>query len=81
MIAAKREMYLQELDTIDGRDLMTSETSKWIRISHYVNAAGYSPIVRDDLVCKAKWNQLVSNYKRIADYLSRTGRNAFDYWS
>ena len=80
LIAAKREMYLQELDTVDGRDLMTPETSKWICVSHCVNGAGYSPIVRDGPACKAKWNQLVPDCKRIADYLSRTGQNAADYW-
>jgi hypothetical protein len=80
LIAAKREMYLQELDTVDGRDLMTPETSKWIRVSHLVNSAGFSPILRDGPACKTKWNQLVPDYKRIADYLSRTGRNVPDYW-
>lgn len=54
LIAAKREMCLQELDTIDGRDLMTPETSKWIRVSHIVNSAGCSPILRDGPACKTK---------------------------
>lgn len=80
LIAAKRDMYLQELDTVDGRDLMTPETSKWLRVSHAVNSAGFSPIFRDGPACKTKWNQIVPDYKRIADYLSRTGRNVPDYW-
>ena len=28
LIAAKREMYFQDLDTVDDRDLITPETSK-----------------------------------------------------
>jgi hypothetical protein len=28
LIAARREQYLRELDTIDGRDLMTPDTNK-----------------------------------------------------
>ena len=80
LIAARREQYLRELDTVDGRDLMTPDTSKWIHISHFVNTAGFSPIPRDGPACKTKWNQLVPDYKRIADYLSRTGRNVVDYW-
>ncbi|KAG0573131.1 hypothetical protein KC19_VG151400 [Ceratodon purpureus] len=29
LISAKRKMYLEELDTVDGRDLMTPKTRKW----------------------------------------------------
>ena len=73
-------MFLEDLDTIDGRDLMTLDNTKWIRISHDVMCAGISPCVRDGLACKTKWNQLIPDYKRIADYFSRTGRNVPDYW-
>ena len=59
---------------------MTPETTKWIHISHDVMRAGISPCVRDGPACKTKWNQLIPDYKRIADYLSRTGRNVPDYW-
>lgn len=80
LIQAKRDMFLEELDTIDGRDLMTPETSKWMRVSQHVMRAGHSPCFRDGTSCKTKWNQLIPDYKRIADFLSRTGRNAPDYW-
>lgn len=80
LIRAKREMYLEELDTIDGRDLMTPDNTKWMRISHDIMRVGFSPCLRDGPACKAKWNQLIPDYKRIADYLSRTGRNVPDYW-
>ncbi|KAG0594510.1 hypothetical protein M758_UG083900 [Ceratodon purpureus] len=80
LIRARREMYLEELHTVDGRDLMTADTTKWMRISQDMMRAGFSPCLRDGPACKAKWNQLIPDYKRIADYLSRTGRNIPDYW-
>lgn len=80
LIEAKRDMYLEELDTVDGRDLMMSDNTKWLRVSEHVMRSGYSPILRDSAACKAKWNQLLPDYKRIADYLCRTGRNVPDYW-
>ena len=80
LIAAKREMFLEDLDTIDGRDLMTPKNTKWIRISKDIMRAGYSPCTWDGPACKTKWNQLVPDYKKIADYLSRTGRNVPNYW-
>ena len=80
LIAAKRIMFLEEVDTIDGRDLMTPENTKWLLISNQVMRAGFSPCVRDRPACKSKWNQLLPNFKRIADYLSRTSRNVPDYW-
>jgi hypothetical protein len=33
LIAAKKELFLEELDAVDGRDLMNPEASKWIRVS------------------------------------------------
>jgi hypothetical protein len=42
--------------------------------------AGFSPCLRDGPACKMKWNQLIPDYKRIADYHSKTGRNVADYW-
>ena len=79
LISTKREMFLEEQDTIDGRDLMTSDNTKWTRISQEVMCAGCSPCVRDGPACKTKWNQLIPDYKRIADYLNKTGRNVPDY--
>jgi hypothetical protein len=42
--------------------------------------AGHSPCLRDGPACKAKWNQLILDYKRLADYLACTGRNLVQYW-
>ena len=80
LIAAKREMFLEEVDAVDGRDLMTPDNTKWRRISQQVMLAGFSQCPRDGASCKNKWNQLVPDYKRISDYLGRTGRNIRDYW-
>jgi hypothetical protein len=80
LIAAKRESFLEDLDTVDGRDLMNPDATKWNRISQQVMRAGFSPCLHDGPACKTKWNQLIPDYKLIADYHSRTGRNVPDYW-
>jgi hypothetical protein len=80
LIAAKREFFLEELDALDGQDLMNPEASKWMRVSQHVMRAGHSPCMRDGPACKAKWNLLLPDYKRIADFHARTGRNGMDYW-
>jgi hypothetical protein len=36
--------------------------------------------MRDGPTCKGKWNQLIPDYKRIADFHARTGRNVAEYW-
>ena len=79
-IAAKRDMFLEDLDTVDGRDLMTPDHSKWMRISQEVMRAGLSPCVRDGPACKTKWNQILPDYKRIVDYFTKTRTNVPDYW-
>jgi hypothetical protein len=80
LIAAKREQYFEELDAIDGHDLMNPDATKWVRISQLVMASGQSPCMRDGSACKAKWNQIIPDYKRIADFHARTGQNAANYW-
>jgi hypothetical protein len=42
--------------------------------------AGHSPCMRDGPACKAKWNQVIPDYKRIVDFHARTGRNGLEYW-
>ena len=70
LITAKREMFLQETDVVDGRDLMIPDSTRWMRISQEVMLAGFSPCLRDGAACKTKWNQILPDYKRISDYLS-----------
>jgi hypothetical protein len=80
LIQVKRELFLEEIDAVDGRDLMNPEASKWVRVSQHVMQAGHSPCMQDGPACKAKWNQLIRDYKRIADFHACTGRNVPEYW-
>ena len=73
-------MFLEELDTVDGRDLMTPEATKWQRVSEEVMKCGFSPCTRNGASCKTKWHQIIPDYKCIADFFARTGRNGADFW-
>lgn len=81
LIQAKRRLFLEELNIVDTRDIMYSDFTKWMRISEEVMEAGHSPCLRDGPACKSKWNQLVPEYKRIADFFARSGTNSMDYWN
>ena len=80
LVDAKREEFLEELDAIDGRDLMDSEVTKWNRISDKIMASGFSTHFRDGMACKGKWHLILPDYRRVADYHARTGINDEDYW-
>ena len=73
MIPAKRDQHLRELETIEARDLMMPDSSKWTCISNIVMSAGFSLRIHDGAAYKTKWNQLVPDYKRIIDYMGRSG--------
>ena len=34
----------------------------------------------DAVACKAKWNQLIPDYRQIVDFHIRTGTNGANYW-
>ena len=36
LVNAKQEMHLEEMDTVDARDLMNADSRKWQRVSHEV---------------------------------------------
>jgi hypothetical protein len=80
LISTKRELYMEELDMPDSHDLMTTDVNKWLGVSMLVMDSGFSPCMRDASSCKTKWHQILPNYKRIANYHSRTGTNTSDYW-
>ena len=80
LVDAKREEFLEELDAIDGRDLMDSEVTKWSRISDKIMSSGFSTHFRDGMACKGKWHLILPDYRRVADYHARTGINEEDYW-
>ena len=80
LVDAKRDEFIEELDCIDGRDLMESEVTKWSRISDKVMGSGFSIHYRDGMACKGKWHLLLPDYRRVVDYHTRTGINDEDYW-
>jgi len=47
---------------------MNPNTSKWQPVSEEVMKCGFSPCPRDGPACKMKWNQIIPNYKWIADF-------------
>jgi hypothetical protein len=54
LVDSKREEFLDKLDTIDGRDLMESEVTKWNRVSDKIMASDFSTHFRDGMTCKGK---------------------------
>ena len=44
-------------------------------------AASHLTFVRDGDACKSKWNQLILEYKRIANYFRRSGIEVTTYWT
>lgn len=80
LIQAKRTQHFREKNMIDPRDLMIPEVTKWSLIGQEVTQAGHSPCIRDGPASKVKWNQLQTDYKRVADYHNRSGQNVQDFW-
>ena len=80
LLNAKRDMFIEELETADPCDLMNPDCTKWQRVSKEVMKYGFSLCPRDGAACKTKWNQIVPEYKRIADFFARTSRNGANYW-
>lgn len=81
LVAAKTRLQDDENNCIDKRNLMHPELGKWQKISEYFHEAHASDKRRDGAACKSKWNQVVPEYERIADYFSRTGTNELSYWT
>jgi len=79
LIQAKKAQHEREKGIINLRDNMIPETTKWRRIANEVTRGACSPCLRDGQVCKTKWNQLLPEYKKIADYSTRRGRDFSDY--
>jgi hypothetical protein len=73
LVDAKRDEFLEELDGIDGRDLINSEVTKWNRISEKIMASGFFTHFRDGIACKDKWHLILPDYRKVVDYHARTG--------
>ena len=56
LIEAKKNLFLEEMDCTNPRDLMNPKNSKWKWVFNHVMGIGYSPCMRDGLTCKTKWN-------------------------
>ena len=80
LVKAKREEYFEELDIIDTRDLMASDVSKWRRIVEKENSAVGREVVQEGSACKHKWQSILLDYKRIADFHNMTRRNGEEYF-
>ena len=83
MVAAKKQEVLEEIELEDARAFMHPEQSKWGKIATQVNAAGlvrggHSP--RDASACKYKWQTLLADYKKIADFHRGTGLVGNEYF-
>lgn len=81
MIEAKRKEYIDEITVEDVRELMCPELGKWGKIALILNSSkGEGDVERDRDSCKYKWNTLLSDFKKIWDYHSRTGTNSEEYF-
>lgn len=81
LIEAKRQEYVEEMSVDDPRELMCPELGKWGKIALKLNASkGEGDVDRDRDACKYKWSTLLSDFKKIWDFHSRTGRNSEEYF-
>ena len=79
LIAAKKVAWFvaQKLDGL--LKAMKTDSRKWSAIAATVMATDHSTFVRDGDAYKAKWNQLILEYKRIAHYFRRKGMEVTTY--
>jgi hypothetical protein len=83
MVAAKKQEFLEDIEVEDARDLMYPDQTKWGKIATQVYEAGlvrggHSP--RDALACKYKWQTLLADYKKVADFHRCTGLVGNEYF-
>jgi hypothetical protein len=62
---------------------MDPDTSKWEKIATKVDAAlvGQPHIHRNGPACKYKWQSMLQEFKKLADFHKETGRRSLDYFS
>lgn len=66
----------------DARELMCPELGKWGKIAMILNSSkGEGDVERDRDAYKYKWSTLLSDFKKIRDFHSRTGRNSEEYFT
>ena len=83
MVAAKKQEFLEDIEVEDARELMFPKQTKWGKIATVVNEARKlrgSHVERDGLACKYKWQMLLANYKKVADFYKGTGLVGTEYF-
>lgn len=83
LIEGKRDMLLEDMENNekDARRSMASDHKRWQRISNHVMKAGFSSCLRDGAACKSKWNQLLPEFKRLADFIQKADPDEAPYWT
>lgn len=83
LIEAKRDMLHEDMENNekDVRRSMASDRKRWQRISNHVMKAGFSSCLRDGPACKSKWNQLLPEFKRLADFIQKADPDEGPYWT
>jgi hypothetical protein len=79
---AKWDKFLDELAIVDQREFIDPESSKWDKIAIKVDVAlvGQPHINRGGLACKYKWQSMVQEFKKIANFHNETSRRGLEYF-
>jgi hypothetical protein len=80
----RRQEFLEDIEVKDARELMHPELTKWGKIAMKLKEAGKrrgGHIARDGLAYKYKWQTLLAEYKKVADYHKGTGLVDIEYFS
>ena len=80
LFQVKQKQFIEEAESIDGCHLMKPNVGKWLQVSEDVWHVGASPSKRDGPACKSKWHLMISEYKHIEDFLTRSETNDLLYW-
>ncbi len=66
---------MPNIKEVDGRDQFETAVNKCKNISKAVMKASYSEHTRNGPACKDKWHTIASDFKKIYDFMARTGNN------
>jgi hypothetical protein len=80
LVRAKKQEFIKELDADNPRELMSTEMTKWERISMSMNTVEGMTCFRSIEACKYKWQQLLPDYKKVANLYKGTETNAMLYF-
>lgn len=80
LIQAKKVEYFEKLHVAYVRDLMDPKAIQWQCNSNAIMAFRYVVCSRNHHACKMKWNLLIPNYKRLANYHAQIHTNLM-FWN